>query len=1096
MAQVEEKTMVPTVLVGLGGTGAEILSRVRRLVEESYGSLKNFPIISFLWIDTDKGYKISNPEAAGSEFKDQEKHWARVSGKEVNTIIADMEKYPWINKWFPSELERNITTLEAGAGQIRACGRFAFFCNYPDIRKKFQAARNRTKGKENYMLNRYGVKVNTNSVNVFVTGSISGGTGSGMLIDMGYCVQHWLKGEGSATVTAIVPMPNAFAGINVGDRVLANGYAALVELSYFSDYRTQYLEQYSPSLTDEITSRKAPFDFTYLVGTKNGDSEFKLAQIREAIAQNIFLDLTSDFAPHKRSIRDNIKSAWAQADPEGRGYPKNFMSFGLSTIEIPITQIRSSLANRLATDLVSWWLNESVQLPPQMLELIRDDILKRMRITEKELLNDLASASDRPISALIFDWVNSIRSDITSQDRLQCTQQGLKAISTEKGKILEFIPYLEEKVTTFKADNLKEIGTDERVHGQYLQDMYRNRDRIIKRSKQELEAELYRILEDRNRGVQFAEVFLTTIGQILTSSADKFRREQERQTKIENNRNQQYEDAKRDINQFKDKFGITKQSKMEEYCETALAAIEGSANAVVRRKARSLGLEVIERLQEHLNNLERRFNHFQQRAVQLRDYFNNQAQQDTDSADVMEINGIKLYDRTEMNSLYQDLIEQLAGVYDGNKTRYQQGMDSICTTVSEDILKTASPLWKETRRVEEVMRLFDITEIPEVQQEDLREIIYERTKNVITQAPQDSRLKKELTACDRIFKIYNDDSEIINNVRLAYQKSQPLMLLRRPVLASAGFTPQTNINVAIFGGINTSDPAAIKMLPKIKEFVPNDDSIKPLGASERHRIVFVQETGGFSLRCIDGMPELRQSYQQWLGESVIAKRARLKGESKDPPIPVHITKEPPFWDVFPEDPNIYKLVVQARALKVLFRQINRATREQTIRYTRQTALGSEKVDVASNWEEVAQILEVRACRQDREAIQNQVDAIYEAAQTETQKQQLYQQLNDYLRQRAIELEPLGGEDYPVYVGEKAIILDVINQYKLKTVSSDQNEVVTVMEAELETVADNTLTKSAPDPAKFAQLKELVEMRKNGFLSEEEFEAAKTQILGI
>ena len=40
---VEEKSMVPTILVGIGGTGAEILSRVRRLVEETYGGLQNFP---------------------------------------------------------------------------------------------------------------------------------------------------------------------------------------------------------------------------------------------------------------------------------------------------------------------------------------------------------------------------------------------------------------------------------------------------------------------------------------------------------------------------------------------------------------------------------------------------------------------------------------------------------------------------------------------------------------------------------------------------------------------------------------------------------------------------------------------------------------------------------------------------------------------------------------------------------------------------------------------------------------------------------------------------------------------------------------------
>jgi hypothetical protein len=130
MAAVEEKSMVPTVIVGVGGTGVEVLSRVQRLVEESYGSLKKFPLISFLSIDTDKEYKVSNPEAAGAPLQDHEKYWASVSGREVSDIMVNMPKYPWIESWFPKELERNIGALEAGAGQISACGRFAFFYNH------------------------------------------------------------------------------------------------------------------------------------------------------------------------------------------------------------------------------------------------------------------------------------------------------------------------------------------------------------------------------------------------------------------------------------------------------------------------------------------------------------------------------------------------------------------------------------------------------------------------------------------------------------------------------------------------------------------------------------------------------------------------------------------------------------------------------------------------------------------------------------------------------------------------------------------------------------------------------------------------------
>ncbi len=1034
---VDEKSMVPTILVGVGGTGHEVLSRVRRLVEEAYGNLKNFPIISFLVIDTDRDYKVTSPESAGTPFKDNEKHWARVSGKQVKEIISNMDNFPWINSWFPNELEKNINALEAGAGQIRACGRFAFFCNYFEIQQRFEDAVRRIKGKENFMLDRYGIKVSTNAINVFITGSLSGGTGSGMMLDIGYCIRKWLQGEGSPMTTAIVPMPNAFVGINVGDRVLANGYAAMMELSYFSDHRTEYVSQFGNNLTHEVRSKLPPFDFTYLVGTKNGENDFKLDRIRETIAQNIFLDLTSDFAPHKRSIRDNIKSAWAQSDPGGRGYPKNFMSFGLSTIEIPISQIRSSLSHRLAKDLVDWWCNDAAILPADLLELVRGDLLKRLRLTESELLADLSMAQDRSYFAVIAEWVNGIRNDIANQNLLQCRQQGVNLLARETGNILTFVDvYLQPKVNAYRQDHLRELSPDERLHGDYLKKMYSNRDLLIQRGRESLESELYRILTDRTQGPKFAEAFVVTVRQIFDDAVERFRREiGQLWEPNEKNCQIQYEQALRDITESKEKFGITKQAQMDDYSEDALAGLEGSIIALIQRKVRSIALEVLARMEEHLSLLESRLNRFNQRLVQLRDAFDRQAQKDADSADALEINGIKLFDRQELNQLYQDFLEQMAGAAQGSKSRYELGLDSLCSTMSQDVLLAASPLWKDNRMADEVMQLFDLTAIPDVQEEDLKEMIFNRTKEAIIKAPESSKVKKDLAACDRLFKQYNDDTEMASNLRIAYNKSKPLILLDRAVLTGkdAGFTPALNTKAALLGGRNTSNPAAQKLIPKLQEFIQGDDNITPLGDSEQHRLVFVQETGGFSLRCIDGMKELRQSYQDWKGETIEAKRAQLRGEARELPIPVHIQKEAPFWDIFPEDPEIFKLILLARVLKILRMEENRKTKENVIRYTRKTAIGSENVDIASSWEESVQVLEVLACRDDRNAIQSQVTHRLTAAETVEQKHALFIQLKDYLERRALELDKLGGMDSQEYKREAKIILDTIGAYGLESI---------------------------------------------------------------
>ena len=858
----------------------------------------------------------------------------------------------------------------------------------------------------------------------------------------------------------------------------------------------EYVAQFGSGLIDEVRSHRPPFDFTYLVGTKNGESDFKLDQIREMMAQNICLELIPDFAPHKRSIRDNIKGSWAQVDPVGRGYPKNFMSFGFSTIEIPIAQIRATLSNRLAKDLIGWWLNEAVLLPAQMLEMVRGNILKRLRLTEAELIADLSAAADRSYTAVLSEWVNSIRNEIANDNLLQCTQQGVNVVGTEKGKILRFVDgYLKPKVDTYRADHFRELSPDERLHGDYLQRIYINRDRIIQQGRKALEQELYRILEDRTQGPKFAGAFIIAVRQIFEEIAEKFRHDQNNiWSPNETSYQHQYEAALQEINESKDRFGITKQVTIEECCDSALIGLEGSLSATIERKVRAAGLDVIARLKEHLPLLERRFNRLTQKLIQTRDFFKKQSDQQADRADTLAINGIKLYDRQELNGLYQDLIEQLAGASEGSKTPYEIGMDAICSTISEDVLQQASPFWKETRAVDEVMRLFDLTKVPDILDEDVREIIFERAKETIEQAPQESRIRKELTACDRIFKVFNDD-EILANIRITCNKSKSLLLLSRSTLSGkdAGFTPALNTKVAIFGGRNTVDPAAQKLLPSLRAFY-GDGDILPLGDRERHRIIFVQELGGFSLRTISGMRALRQTYQDWKGEYIVAKWAKQRGKVRGLAImPVHITKELPFWDIFPEDPVIFALLVQAKAFQVLCREERKTIQEKAIFYIRETAVGLEKVDIASSWEEAIQVLEISYFRSDREEIQQQVTQKLTDAETDAQKQILFQQLIAYLEQRALELEKLGGRDSPDYKREARILLDVVETYQLKR--DDSVATAATPEPEEKMLASASSRTASGDKV-LGHLERLAQLKQSGILTDDEFQTAKKRLLDL
>ncbi|MEX6776203.1 tubulin-like doman-containing protein, partial [Limnospira fusiformis NRMCF6962] len=133
-------TIVPTLIIGVGGTGLEVISRVRRLIVESYGSLEKLPVVGFLHIDTDERPRVKKPEMAGPPLEDYEEFWAHVTFEEAKKIKENPTTYSWYHDWLPPELTVLQLVSQQGAGQIRACGRFAFFYNHQNIRNKCQQA--------------------------------------------------------------------------------------------------------------------------------------------------------------------------------------------------------------------------------------------------------------------------------------------------------------------------------------------------------------------------------------------------------------------------------------------------------------------------------------------------------------------------------------------------------------------------------------------------------------------------------------------------------------------------------------------------------------------------------------------------------------------------------------------------------------------------------------------------------------------------------------------------------------------------------------------------------------------------------------------
>ncbi|MFM6208325.1 MAG: tubulin-like doman-containing protein [Planktothrix sp.] len=356
-----------TICIGLGGTGRDVLMRIRRLIVEKYGDLTELPIVSFVHIDTDKTATQSASLKTGNtyrgvdlSFRDSEKVNAILTSAEVTNFVRGVEQrskfghsgpFDHISRWFPPQLLGNIRAVEEGAKGIRPVGRLAFFHNYQKIKTVIETAERRTKGHEASLL-QAGLKLEP-GLNIFVIGSLCGGTGSGMFLDVAYSLRKSYGDKGTQLLGYLVVSPQLYSNASYMN---ANTYAALKELNYYSSAGTRFEACYDMQNLAIVQEPRAPFDYTYLISNETNGEYTILEQQKlcNVIAHKIALDFIGELAPVAKGMRDNLLTHLIQSDNHPRPNTQGYLTFGLAAIYFPREIIVKIALNRISLKLVSF----------------------------------------------------------------------------------------------------------------------------------------------------------------------------------------------------------------------------------------------------------------------------------------------------------------------------------------------------------------------------------------------------------------------------------------------------------------------------------------------------------------------------------------------------------------------------------------------------------------------------------------------------------------------------------------------------------------------------------------------------------------------
>lgn len=365
VADADTKRVKPTLFIGLGGTGAEVLMRLRRrIVSEFWGknrvrldTVGEFPAARFLHIDLDQ-----RPMSGSDQSSDTDPLANAVKFLQSERIVDNldfdgyqkggrMEYFSQIRNWYPdSRLKDLKIDTSTGAGQIRAISRLYFYDKFTQIRSAVEGHLRELQAGVSHQtaLTRLGLDTGADR-RVVIVASGAGGTGSGSYLDMGFLTKA-LNVSPNGPVDLILFLPSGYVGANK-ERTEANSYAALMELDAGLSNSVRYVHpQYGwgPEHEDILPGAEArPYDAIFLVDTKNMADVVtnNVRDVYHMVADILFEDfMPGDFADAKRSIDVNQKQHRALPLRQSLGdeiegaqemYPMSYSSFGQCTLESP-----------------------------------------------------------------------------------------------------------------------------------------------------------------------------------------------------------------------------------------------------------------------------------------------------------------------------------------------------------------------------------------------------------------------------------------------------------------------------------------------------------------------------------------------------------------------------------------------------------------------------------------------------------------------------------------------------------------------------------------------------------------------------------------
>lgn len=383
---------MPNIIIGLGGTGTHIADQVRKAMEGS-DILADFRAKTrFVGIDTSSTLDNKAVPEGFDKF-------VHCPVPDPNSFVRkSLERDREFRKWWPDPYRPAFPIIDA-ANQVRVNGRLALYIHAAKVAEAIQARVNELM--ELRILDGAG---KPESILILIICSLSGGTGSGMFIDVA-AITRKIVGP-TAPIFSVILDPSVFDRVSK-ESFQENGYAALTELDYWMErpdkfefkypgYRIAIGDLGDRFIDCNLLIQETTGSMRGFAGTATGNplDDYKL------LMKEIVIQMSTNPGLRDYFINNMLVRLVAEGKPslESGWRSRLYGSAGMTYLTFPLAKAKGHCLNRVYLESLLPGLSDRVQISND--EDSPDDFLSKLEVREADNKHQLTAALAKLFSGI------------------------------------------------------------------------------------------------------------------------------------------------------------------------------------------------------------------------------------------------------------------------------------------------------------------------------------------------------------------------------------------------------------------------------------------------------------------------------------------------------------------------------------------------------------------------------------------------------------------------------------------------------------------------------------------------------------------------